>query len=94
MHNALATKVQTRTVLRWLMLPALLLTGCAVVLKAAGYPPYATRTAPPPGLATKALAVGAAAPEFTLATSEGGSWALGEAVREGPVVLVFYRGAW
>lgn len=38
--------------------------------------------------------VGKKAPDFTLMSAEGGSVKLSEAVKDGPVVLVFYRGHW
>jgi peroxiredoxin len=41
-----------------------------------------------------ALDVGANAPPFTLPDARGGDVALGELLMRGPVVLVFYRGAW
>ena len=41
-----------------------------------------------------ALSVGAQAPDFALPTAHGGTVRLGEALAEGPVVLVFYRGSW
>ena len=41
-----------------------------------------------------ALEVGATAPEFTLPDARGGDVSLTALLAEGPVVLVFYRGAW
>ena len=41
-----------------------------------------------------AKAVGEAAPDFELPDARGGSVTLAGLRREGPVVLVFYRGAW
>jgi peroxiredoxin len=41
-----------------------------------------------------ALDVGANAPLFTLPDARGGEVALGDLLARGPVVLVFYRGAW
>jgi peroxiredoxin len=41
-----------------------------------------------------AKAVGDAAPDFELPDARGGSVTLGRLRRDGPVVLVFYRGAW
>jgi peroxiredoxin len=46
------------------------------------------------GQATRALPVGATAPDFTLPTATGGSVRLGDLLAAGPVVLAFYRGAW
>jgi peroxiredoxin len=40
------------------------------------------------------LDVGAAAPDFSLPTADGGSFSLASARAEGPVVLVFFRGHW
>jgi hypothetical protein len=37
---------------------------------------------------------GAAVPDFTLPTLDGGSRTLSERSAEGPVVLVFFRGVW
>jgi peroxiredoxin len=48
-----------------------------------GDPPYAG-----------ALDVGATAPEFTLPDARGGQVSLSTLLAVGPVVLVFYRGAW
>ena len=50
-------------------------------------------TGPPPTAGNSPL-VGETAPDFTLASSDGGSVQLSEAVEQGPVVLVFYRGNW
>jgi peroxiredoxin len=41
-----------------------------------------------------ALGVGADAPPFTLPDARGGEVALEDLLAKGPVVLVFYRGAW
>jgi len=41
-----------------------------------------------------ALDVGANAPAFTLPDARGGELALADLLTQGPVVLVFYRGAW
>jgi peroxiredoxin len=46
------------------------------------------------GAGASALAVGAPAPAFTLPDVRGGDVALARLTAEGPVVLVFYRGAW
>jgi peroxiredoxin len=46
------------------------------------------------GQADRALTVGDKAPPFTLPTAAGGTVALESLLREGPVVLTFYRGAW
>ncbi len=41
-----------------------------------------------------ALALGAAAPNFTLLDQDGVSTALHDLAAKGPLVLVFYRGHW
>jgi hypothetical protein len=74
-----------------LVLSALVLSGCPALLKTAGYPPYATRKAPPTGLEASALAVGAHAPEFTLSGSTHEPFS---SRGKGRLVLVFYRGDW
>lgn len=60
-----------------------------LMMMTAALPPNPAREAPPPGIEARALAVGAAAPAFTLPDSSGGQW-----TRRGPAVLVFYRGHW
>jgi len=42
----------------------------------------------------QALAVGDEAPDFTLPDAHGHPVALAEALRQGPAILVFYRGGW
>lgn len=44
--------------------------------------------------AARAPKVGEQAPEFTLADQRGEEISLGELLRDGPVVLIFYRGEW
>ena len=47
------------------------------------------------GQATKAVQVGATAPDFTLkAAGSETAYTLSEQVKSGPVVLSFYRGQW
>lgn len=46
------------------------------------------------GAGASALAVGAQAPAFSLPDARGGNVALAHLTAQGPVVLVFYRGAW
>ena len=46
------------------------------------------------GLAEKALRVGDAAPDFTLPDALGNEIAIGDLLRDGPVVVNFYRGSW
>ena len=43
---------------------------------------------------THGVEAGALAPDFTLADSAGTRWSLRDARRQGPVLLVFYRGFW
>ncbi|RDI50023.1 peroxiredoxin-like family protein [Nocardia mexicana] len=45
-------------------------------------------------LGTGALAIGDLAPDFTLTDHRGERFALTDALRDGPVVLSFYRGGW
>ncbi len=64
--------------------------GCSLMLRAAGYPPEATRKSPPSGIESRALAAGAAFPRTVLTATTGD-------VRFEPGkrhVLIFYRGAW
>jgi hypothetical protein len=70
------------------------LVGSATAMKAGDLPPNPTRTEPPPGLSEKARAVGGRAPDFTLPSSTGGTWSLGNALRRRAVVILFYRGHW
>lgn len=46
------------------------------------------------GITDTSLAVGAAAPEFTLPGVDGGDVSLASLLERGPVVLAFYRGGW
>jgi len=46
------------------------------------------------GAAQKALQVGGKAPAFTLADAEGKTVSSVELLREGPLVVTFYRGVW
>jgi hypothetical protein len=69
------------------------MTGCGV-LTLFGYPPHALRRTPPPDIDSRVVAIGVAAPQFTLPKSDGTSWALADALVRGPVVLLFYRGHW
>jgi hypothetical protein len=48
----------------------------------------ATRSAP------LALGIGDTVPDFTLPRAGGGEGSLTEALRDGPVALIFYRGHW
>ncbi|WP_280254737.1 peroxiredoxin-like family protein [Nocardia wallacei] len=46
------------------------------------------------GLGSDALTTGALAPDFTRTDQRGTPFTLTDALREGPVVLTFYRGGW
>jgi hypothetical protein len=61
---------------------------------AVGGVPNSRRESPPPGIDEHAIAVGAVAPEASLESAHGGRWVLAEALEDGPVALVFYRGDW
>lgn len=74
--------------------PAFVLAGCSLAFAAMGMPPNPTRPEAPPDIERRALAVGAKAPEIALPSSRGGTWSLAAALRDGPAVLVFYRGDW
>jgi hypothetical protein len=78
---------------KMLMLGALSITACAGALKLLGLPPEATRNTPPVELASKALQVGASAPNFELPSTIG-KVSLAALLSQGRVVLVFYRGQW
>jgi len=46
------------------------------------------------GLAARALQAGAEAPAFELPDGDGMMWRLADLLRNGPVVVIFYRGRW
>ncbi len=46
------------------------------------------------GILARAVQVGALAPDFELANSEGREVALSDLLDQGPLVLSFYRGRW
>jgi peroxiredoxin len=46
------------------------------------------------GIAARAVAVGAKAPDFTLPDAHGHATRLADLTAKGPVVLTFYRGGW
>jgi len=83
-----------RSPLRAAAVAAVVLAGCSFAFAARGMPPNPTRLEAPPEIERRALAVGARAPEIALVSSRGGEWSLGAALRDGPAVLVFYRGDW
>ena len=60
----------------------------ALLVGASGVPPHATRASAPPGIEERASKVGDAAPPVS-----SGAFSLGDRLRRGPVVLVFYRGS-
>ena len=68
--------------------------ACAVTAGAADLPPNPGRPTAPPGIESRAIAVGAPAPSISLPATTGGTWTLASAREAGPVVLVFYRGDW
>ena len=45
-------------------------------------------------VAPGALGIGEFAPDFRLALSDGDHFILSEEAKEGPVVIIFYRGHW
>lgn len=67
--------------------------GCGLLMAAGGYPPEAMRKAPPVGIES-ALALGAMAPGFELASSTGGEVALEKVLLDRSVLLIFFRGDW
>lgn len=77
-----------------LVVAAVVAAGCAPVMKAAGFPPEATRPTPPSALEQSALKVGDKAPDVRVMTSSGEPWSLENALTSGPAVIVFYRGHW
>lgn len=50
--------------------------------------------AEPSGPLAAPLAIGDEAPRFEVALATGGTFQLADAIMDGPVVLVFYRGHW
>ena len=46
------------------------------------------------GAIERALGVGSTAPEFTLPNAVGNDVSLGGLLKQGPVVVAFYRGGW
>ena len=58
-------------------------------------PANARRPTPPPGIETKALAVGAQAPAVALVDTSGAAWQLTDSLaKHARVMVVFYRGDW
>lgn len=85
--------IQSRKISAILAL-ALLIVGCSRIRSLPDIPGEAMRRSPPEGIAARAVAVGAGAPDFRLPAHTGGHWSLKENLAEGPVVLIFYRGYW
>ena len=48
----------------------------------------------PAGIENRAVALGARAPAVSLPAATGETWHLAGAIRNGPAVLLFYRGYW
>ncbi len=58
-------------------------------------PTNARRPTPPPGIESKALAVGTKAPALALVDAAGAPWQLTDSLaNQARVMLVFYRGDW
>ena len=72
----------------------LVVAGVALLCGAADMPEHASRLSPPPLLEESALKIGARAPAFKLPAAGGGTFVFSEVLRQGAVVLVFYRGSW
>ena len=68
--------------------------GAGLLVGAGGIPPNPGRPTAPPGLEERARKIGEQAPPILLPDSSGATFALKEALRRGPVALVFYRGFW
>jgi hypothetical protein len=58
------------------------------------FPPHARRLEPPPGIESRAIPVGAEAPDFSLNDTHGRPFSLAAQLQHGAVVIVFYRGHW
>ena len=74
--------------------PFLAVASVAFLCGAADMPEHATRLSPPPALEKSALKLGDRAPAFALPAAGGGTFVLSDDLRQGAVVLVFYRGSW
>lgn len=58
-------------------------------------PANARRPTPPPGIESKAVAIGALAPAVALVDTSGAPWQLTDSLaKHKRVMLVFYRGDW
>ncbi len=68
--------------------------GCGTLYSMFGYPPEPLRKTEPVGIRGTALKVGVDAPFFTLDSSTGKRVSLGDVVKAGPTVVLFYRGHW
>lgn len=71
-------------------------SGSAATYDALGKKPTnARRPTPPPGIESKALAVGTKAPALTLVDAAGAPWQLTDSLaKHARLMLVFYRGDW
>jgi hypothetical protein len=71
------------------------LAGAALLyMRLQGIPLHAARHAPPTGIEARALAVGQRAPDFAAPSTIASNYRLSDRLRDGPVVLIFYRGHW
>ena len=84
---------QTASAFFLALLAAISLTGCGWFMGIAGYPPEPMRKTPPPGI-ENALKVGAAAPDFELASTTGKTVSLEKVLADRSAVVVFYRVDW
>jgi cytochrome oxidase Cu insertion factor (SCO1/SenC/PrrC family) len=73
------------------LLPALFLLSLGLAGAATA---GAAAAAPAPAGRSKPVAVGEAAPDFSLSDHRGGTVRLSSSRGQRPVVLVFFRGAW
>ncbi len=71
-------------------------SGSAANYEALGTKPAnARRPTPPPGIESKALAVGTKVPALSLLDAAGAPWQLTDSLaKQARVMLVFYRGDW
>jgi hypothetical protein len=71
-----------------------LLAAGLLYMRLQGIPLHAMRHAPPTGIEARALAVGQVAPDFAAPSTLVSNDRLSDRLRDGPVVLIFYRGHW
>jgi protein-disulfide isomerase len=72
----------------------LLSAGITVFAQMDTKPAAATMAKPTTPAMPTGLKVGDKAPDFVLKTADGKLFTLGEAIKSGPLVIVFYRGQW